>query len=150
MASKNDVTGDSIATGVVTDAYRNHYDRIFGKKKEPVVEKPVAVSADQVIPLMTDPMGQHWDQPALSEITIDDKTATMSRETFCKLKNYSTTIPSGVYPGKMWKAEICFENSCDDYWELRWFGIVPNDPKVCSRNSRKIMVVNPKPEQEQT
>ena len=32
MATTNDITGDSIQTGVVTDAYRNNYDEIFGKK----------------------------------------------------------------------------------------------------------------------
>jgi hypothetical protein len=32
MATKNDITGDSIQTGVVTDKYRNNYDIIWGKK----------------------------------------------------------------------------------------------------------------------
>ena len=32
MATTNDITGDSIQTGVVTDAYRNNYDLICGKK----------------------------------------------------------------------------------------------------------------------
>lgn len=29
----NDITGDTIATRVVTEAYRNNYDSIFGKNK---------------------------------------------------------------------------------------------------------------------
>ena len=33
MATTNDITGDSIQTGVVTDAYRDNYDLIWGKKK---------------------------------------------------------------------------------------------------------------------
>ena len=32
MTAKNDVTGDAIATKSNTDAYREGYDRIFGKK----------------------------------------------------------------------------------------------------------------------
>lgn len=32
MATTNDITGDSIQTGVVTDAYRDNYDLIWGKK----------------------------------------------------------------------------------------------------------------------
>lgn len=32
MATTNDITGDSIQTGVVTNAYRDNYDLIFGKK----------------------------------------------------------------------------------------------------------------------
>ena len=33
MATTNDITGDSIQTGVVSDAYRDNYDLIWGKKK---------------------------------------------------------------------------------------------------------------------
>jgi hypothetical protein len=32
MATTNDITGDSIQTGVVTNEYRNNYDIIWGKK----------------------------------------------------------------------------------------------------------------------
>ena len=34
MAAKNDITGDSIQTRGVSDAYRDNYDLIFGKKKK--------------------------------------------------------------------------------------------------------------------
>ena len=37
MAATNDITGDSIQTGVVTDAYRNNYDQIFKKNLDPRV-----------------------------------------------------------------------------------------------------------------
>jgi len=30
--SKNDITGDEIVTGAVTEAYRSGWDRIFGSK----------------------------------------------------------------------------------------------------------------------
>ena len=42
MATKNDVTGDSLITKASSEAYRNNYDLIF-KKKE-----PVGVSEEQV------------------------------------------------------------------------------------------------------
>jgi hypothetical protein len=32
MTSKNDITGDTIATKNSTEAYRENFDRIFGKK----------------------------------------------------------------------------------------------------------------------
>ena len=32
MATTNDITGDSIQTGAVTNAYRDNYDLIWGKK----------------------------------------------------------------------------------------------------------------------
>ena len=40
MATKNDVTGDSLITKASSEAYRNNYDLIF-KKKEPVSEEQV-------------------------------------------------------------------------------------------------------------
>lgn len=36
MTAKNDITGDSIRTKGVTEAYLNNYDLIFGKKKSKV------------------------------------------------------------------------------------------------------------------
>lgn len=34
MAAKNDITGDSIQTRGTSEAYRDNYDLIFGKKKK--------------------------------------------------------------------------------------------------------------------
>ena len=35
MVAKNNITGDSICTkGITTDAYRDSWDRVFGKKKK--------------------------------------------------------------------------------------------------------------------
>ena len=34
MAAKNDVTGDSIRSKASSKAYRDNYDKIFGKKKK--------------------------------------------------------------------------------------------------------------------
>lgn len=36
MASRNDITGDSLTTKSATDSYRNGWDRIFGKKDSTV------------------------------------------------------------------------------------------------------------------
>ena len=36
MTSRNDITGDAIQTKGSSDAYREGWDRIFGKKEEPV------------------------------------------------------------------------------------------------------------------
>lgn len=40
MVAKNDITGDSIQTKVNSDAYRDGYERIFGKKQKKEVELP--------------------------------------------------------------------------------------------------------------
>ena len=43
MAAKNDITGDSTLTKVSSDAYRNNFDNIFGKKSE---DKPIVQDMD--------------------------------------------------------------------------------------------------------
>jgi hypothetical protein len=127
MASKNDITGDTIVSREPSNKYRDGWDKIFGKKDP------------NIIPPVTDPMGQYWEQPDSKDIVIDDKNAIMNQETFRQLKTYSTSLPSGVYPGKMWKAEITFEDSSNNYWVLRWFGET-EDPKKCSNNFRFIVI----------
>lgn len=68
------------------------------------------------IPPITDPMGRHWDQPNRDKITdITESHATMSRTAFLELAEYSCSIPSGVYLGKMWKSRFA------DGWYLRWY-----------------------------
>lgn len=39
MVAKNDITGDSIQTRGTSEAYRDNYDLIFGKKKKTEAEK---------------------------------------------------------------------------------------------------------------
>ena len=113
--------------------------------------KPRARVAVHVIPAMTDPLGKYFRQPRREAILIGQDTAFMSRATFDALPEYSTTNPSGVYPGKMWKAELFGYVRTGEYtkrnswqgtgvWELRWFGIVPGNDKVCSNNSRVIVL----------
>lgn len=58
---------------------------------------------EHIIPEMTDPLGQCWEQPVRQDILIGDDTAIMPKAAYDQLKEYSTTLPSGVYPGKMWK-----------------------------------------------
>lgn len=88
-----------------------------------------------MIPTITDPLGRHWRQPPLTEVLVDEEHAVMTRSTFDRLAEYSATLPSGVYPGKMWKAvygAVAF---------LRWYGIVDGRPDLCSNNQRLILVV---------
>ena len=49
MATRNDITGDSLTTKSATDSYRNGWDRIFGKKKE-IIPSPIggALTLEQI------------------------------------------------------------------------------------------------------
>lgn len=88
---------------------------------------------NNVIPAMTDPLGKYWEQPSADRILIDDDYAVMDKTTLRQLPEYSSTNPSGVYPGKMWRAET------RGIWWLRWYGESDN-PAMCSNNQREILL----------
>jgi hypothetical protein len=50
------------------------------------------------IPPITDPLGRHWTQPATDGVLVDDELALMDHRAFCRLSEYSTSIPSGKLP----------------------------------------------------
>lgn len=85
-----------------------------------------------LIPDITDPLGRAWNQPSRSEIDIDDTHALMDTIAFDDLSEYSCSIPSGVYDGKMWKAHI------GGKWLLRWYG-PDKKPGHCAINQREII-----------
>lgn len=88
-----------------------------------------------MIPEMIDPLGQYWDQPKdIREAPMDDKTVLLTPRQLQGLHEYSTTMPSGVYPGKCWKRQEGRK------WFLGWYGVDP-DPKFCTNNWRQIEVV---------
>ncbi len=87
------------------------------------------------IPEMVHPLGRHWQQPNLHNILIDDVHAMMSEYSLSELHEYSMSIPSAVYEGKMWKAY----NRNSDTWYLRWFSI-ENEDGLLPIYSRKILL----------
>lgn len=96
-------------------------------------------SLQVLIPPITHPMGKSWSQPSLNQMEItEDGYVVMPKKTFNMLADYSTTMPSGVYPGKMWKAQW------DGSWHLCWYGIIirdaVEDTTKCSINHRPIIL----------
>ena len=89
------------------------------------------------IPPMTHELGKYWRQPSQDSILVDDTHAVMDSTAFEKLAEYSSSMPSGVYPGKMWKALH------HGRWMLRWYGIVEGNPNVCSNNQVEILRCEP-------
>ncbi len=92
-------------------------------------------SALQIIPKITDRMGAYWDQPARKNIVINSDHAIMSAHSFNNLPEYSSSIPTGVYEGKMWKRQ--FKNG----WDLYWFYNTPGKDDLCSTDFREILLV---------
>lgn len=99
-----------------------------------------------VIPPMVHPLSSGWRQPSSSAIEIDDKHALMSRKTFEELLDYSMSMPTGAYEGKMWKRQYgCWEYGRwkpeePEMWQLCWYGVDADETQV-SGNCRKILVV---------
>lgn len=96
------------------------------------------------IPDMVHPLSKGWlKQPNRENIVIDDQYALMSQKDFDTLAEYSTSIPTGVYEGKMWKAHK-YELIDDKkvwHWFLCWFGL-SNLPGKVSNNMREILLTD--------
>ena len=104
------------------------------------------MSAQHAIPPITDSLGKGWRAPDLTGLDVRGTYALLSPSEFKALPEYSTTMPSGVYPGKAWKANAMTRGNDGrpvptDRWLLRWFGIVPGNDRVCSNNQLEIIVV---------
>lgn len=89
---------------------------------------------ENIIPPMTDPMGKHWRQPNPANFAIDSTHALMTQDEFDSLGEYSTSTPSGVYPGKCWKSELA------GVWYLRWYGLDDGDPRGLPTPWREILI----------
>jgi len=92
------------------------------------------MSETNIIPEITNPLGKHWDQPDKKNILLDDTHALMDKRTFDGLLEYSSSIPSGVYAGKMWKCKYI------DGWGLRWFDDC--NETSCRNNQRIILLID--------
>lgn len=119
---------------VRTDVPRRGFRSARSRRREPPRHRRKGgVVNVNIIPPITDRLGAHWRQPTLDQVLIDDTHAVVDRAAFAKLAEYSTTLPSAVYPGKMWRARICGV----DY--LRWFG--DGGPDWCTNNQRVLLIV---------
>ncbi len=87
-----------------------------------------------IVPDMIHHLGKHWQQPNLNNILIDDTHALMSERTLGELHEYSCSIPSGVYEGKMWKALMKYNNN----WVLRWYDHIEGENMMIE--SREIII----------
>lgn len=100
-----------------------------------------------IIPPITDPMGRSWRQPPCEEILVDDDHALMTERTLKALPEYSGTMPTGVYPGKMWKRRDgifdagFLKRGGIPVWKLCWYGVSEKGPDFCSINYRSILLV---------
>lgn len=130
--------GDIIPEGYVVKEVTNWSNGLKRQTLEYVAPTRPVGWDDNVIPPMTHPYGKHWEQPRLDEITIDSETATMSLDAFDLLADYSASMPTGAYEGKMWKARV--GGTAEECWNLVWYGYSNIGPGYVSNNYRRIEV----------
>ncbi len=82
------------------------------------------------IPPMTHPLSRGWDQPPRDAILLDHEHALMEPRAYAALLHYESSVPSGVYAGKMWRRKN----------RLCWFEDVPGRAE-CVIVTRKILVL---------
>lgn len=88
-----------------------------------------------MIPVMDDPLGKYWDQPKdIREAPMDDTHVMLTKQQLANLPEYSSTLPSGVYPGKCWLRIEGRQKL------LAWFGDETPDHK-CPIYFRKVLVI---------
>ena len=93
------------------------------------------MNGENIIPKITDKRGMLWKQPHRRYIEIDEEYALMTKQTFEGLREYSVTIPSGEYEGKMWKANR------GGIWYLYWYDHDDN-PSMIKIERREILLLN--------
>ncbi|KKL82142.1 hypothetical protein LCGC14_1987740 [marine sediment metagenome] len=93
------------------------------------------------LPQMTHPLSRGWSQPPADQMAVYDDIAIMDQSTLALLPEYSTTIPTGAYEGKMWRRA-----NGPDNWLLCWYG--PSEkPDMVSINRRPIRLIRDEKEQ---
>lgn len=98
-------------------------------------------TSEQVLPALESPYSPGvWQQPPRESILIDKTHALMTRTTFEKLAEYSSTMPSGVYPGKLWRRhDGIYDRKCKTpRWLLCWYGAVNADK--CPIEFREVLI----------
>ncbi len=78
-----------------------------------------------MIPLMTDPLGRHWRQPAdIRKAPMDETHVLLTPRQVAGLAEYSSSYPSGTYDGKCW-----LRDGGDVRW-LCWYQPHPQPGKI--------------------
>jgi hypothetical protein len=89
------------------------------------------------IPELKSPYSTPPKQPADIRLApMDDTHVVLTRRQIAGLLEYSTTLPSGVYPGKVWKAIDASGTIL-----LRWYGVCPEAPDTHCTNNQRIVLI---------
>ncbi|HVH91276.1 MAG TPA: hypothetical protein VM783_07825 [Candidatus Acidoferrum sp.] len=117
--------------------------------KLPCKEGYALLPGASVVPARPMKYGTAWHQPRRNDLRfhVDSRNPEskpdlvyMSQKSRNDLSDYSRSMPTSVYPGKMWKAE-CTRLDGSKEWRLRWYGEVPGRRDICSNNECPIVLL---------
>ena len=86
------------------------------------------------IPAMTNPLGKYWQQPDPKNFIVSYKYVLMTQKEFDELLEYSSSVPSGVYIGKLWKSHW------SGIWKLVWLSEGDKEKTYLNNNYREILI----------
>ena len=93
------------------------------------------------IPPMTHVLSRAWHQPDHRRWVFDEMHVIMPKEDFELLAEYSCSVPSGVYEGKMWRRRVPYEDAPSHTWYLCWYDVSKKGPNFCATKQREILLV---------
>ncbi len=86
------------------------------------------------VPFIRNLYGKSWKQPDPRRFAFDDKSVLISTADWEALHRYDCSMPTGVYPGKMWR-----RTEPDGNKFLGWYGYSSKGPDFCSNNWRAVL-----------
>ncbi len=94
------------------------------------------------IPPITNELGRYWEQPDASQWLFDDTHVLLPVKDLRYLHSYDSTMPTGVYGGKMWQRQE--SPRAGKRHLLVWYG--PSEkPGSCGIYFREILVIEEAP-----
>lgn len=74
------------------------------------------------------------------DLLMDDEVAIVPEADFKSLSEYSTSIPTGVCDGKVWKRNLSFAGGKG--WTLLFYEQDPDDPGQCFIRQRRLIIMH--------
>lgn len=101
----------------------------------------IAANFKHMIPPITHPMGKAWAQPDRHKVLVDEFHAILTAKDLNQLAEYSTSVPTGAYEGKMWRMNrMVFSPGNEPEWWLCWYD-TSELPDMLQVKSRRCLIV---------
>lgn len=90
-----------------------------------------------------DPLARNWQQPDHTRFLWLADAVFVTPQQHAELLEYSSSMPSGVYPGKCWRRDTGKNIDPNGREYLAWYVASRPDGAFCSVNFRRLFVLKP-------